>query len=1074
MSSSAPSPGEVLEAIDDLAPPGTPLTTPEVAAGFDCTTRTIYNKLEVLVEEGPLETKKVGSRGRVWWRPLADPEPASDDRTGTEAESAGDDPDRDGFDAAEDPAFDPDVRFLDAILSNVDDYVYVWNRDKELVYANERLEEFWGMGDEEYRGKTNRELGRPPGCAKEVEAEIERVFRTGESVHGEAPYTDPSDADGYHDYIFSPIRDEDGEVELVAGVSRDTTERREAEAAAAESTFRQLFENVPGCYLVVEPGSYEIVAVSDAYLEATMTERETILGKTLFSVFPADPDEPAEGVSRLRDSLERVEAEGESDVMSITYYPIPDPDSKGEFVDRWWNPINSPVFGSTGDIDHIIHRVEDVTPVVERLDDGEIEAVLEGFQADDTRLTSDVMLRGQELYRAKERAYEQLRESERRYRTLFESIDEGFCVIERCEDDPPDFRFAEVNPAFEAQSGVGDVAGRTIREVIPAEADRWIGIYEDVLETGEPVRFEQELQVTGRTLELSAFRVGDGSERRVGVLFQDVTDRKRTRAAIERLNEVGRELMDADPGEIRDRAPEVVREILGVEYAALWRYDESGEIERTASSVDRGTTVEGDGLPALDERVWETFVEGRVAVEEDLSEESPLESCALVPLGRHGVVCPGTAASGRFDETAVDLAGTVAATIEAALDRAEGEKRLKDQNEELERLDRLNTLIRDVDQALVQADTLAGIDRAVCERLADSEQFAFAWIGEYDPADGRVEPREWAGVAAGTVEDLVTDEPAHDDPIVAAVESRETQVVADVATDPRAGPWREAALELGGRSCLSIPLAYEESIYGILKVYGASPRPDERDHEVLAELGRTIAHAIHAVEARETLRTDSVVELTVRSPGAGTPLARLARETGSTFEVEGVVPRPGGPDAVFITVAGDPGAFLGAAEDAIRIEGVGAIADRDDGALFRVHPAEPTLASTLREGDAAVRSLSIEEGGATAVVDLGRSADVRAFVEDVRERVPDLELLTRHTRSRPLGSRRTFRSAYENRLTPRQEEAIRTAYRSGFFESPRHRTGSELAESLDISQSTFTHHLREAERKLCGLLFDRS
>lgn len=125
MSSSAPSPGEVLEAFDGLAPPGTPLSTPEVAAEFDCTARTIYNKLEGLVEEGPLETKKVGSRGRVWWRP-ATARPGDD--------SAHEDEESTGEGSGQD-VFDRQARFLDAVLSNVDDYVYVWNREKELVYT---------------------------------------------------------------------------------------------------------------------------------------------------------------------------------------------------------------------------------------------------------------------------------------------------------------------------------------------------------------------------------------------------------------------------------------------------------------------------------------------------------------------------------------------------------------------------------------------------------------------------------------------------------------------------------------------------------------------------------------------------------------------------------------------------------------------------------------------------------------------------------------------------------------------------------------------------------------------------
>lgn len=139
-----------------------------------------------------------------------------------------------------------------------------------------------------------------------------------------------------------------------------------AEAAATEATFRELFENVPGLYLIVKPGDYEIVAVSDAYLEATMTKRAEIIGKTSFEIFPPDPNDPdPEEVPRLRASLERVKAEREADVMSVIYYPILRRNSQGGgFEDRWWSPTNSPVFNSTGEIDFIIHRVEDVTPVV--------------------------------------------------------------------------------------------------------------------------------------------------------------------------------------------------------------------------------------------------------------------------------------------------------------------------------------------------------------------------------------------------------------------------------------------------------------------------------------------------------------------------------------------------------------------------------------------------------------------------------------------------------------------------------------------------------------------------------------
>src|SRR5687767_8996360 len=91
-----------------------------------------------------------------------------------------------------------------------------------------------------------------------------------------------------------------------------------------EPDFRALFEAVPGLYLVLTPGpAYRIVAVSDAYLRATMTERSAILGRGLFEVFPDNPDEPnATGVANLRAALERVVERHAADTMAVQKYDI--------------------------------------------------------------------------------------------------------------------------------------------------------------------------------------------------------------------------------------------------------------------------------------------------------------------------------------------------------------------------------------------------------------------------------------------------------------------------------------------------------------------------------------------------------------------------------------------------------------------------------------------------------------------------------------------------------------------------------------------------------------------------------
>ena len=125
---------------------------------------------------------------------------------------------------------------------------------------------------------------------------------------------------------------------------------------------------------------------------------------------------------------------------------------------------------------------------------------------------------------------EKLRESEDHYRMRFESIDEGFCIIEKLEGDTPDFRYVEVNPAFGAQTSLKDVLGKTLRQVLPDEFEERIRIYETVIRTGEPIRIQREFGSHGRMLELYAFRVGDETQRRVAINLHDITERKQAEA----------------------------------------------------------------------------------------------------------------------------------------------------------------------------------------------------------------------------------------------------------------------------------------------------------------------------------------------------------------------------------------------------------------------------------------------------------------------------------------------------------------------------------------------------------------
>ncbi|CVK18830.1 PAS domain S-box protein [Sporomusa sphaeroides] len=138
------------------------------------------------------------------------------------------------------------------------------------------------------------------------------------------------------------------------------------------------------------------------------------------------------------------------------------------------------------------------------------------------------------------RAEEALRDSERKYRDLFDSIDEGFCIIEVLFDDndrPLDYRFLEVNQAFERQTGLLDAAGRCMRDMVPDNEQYWFDIYGRIALTGESTRFQESSVALGRFYDIYAFRVGKPEQRQVAILFNDITVRKQMEELLLRQSE---------------------------------------------------------------------------------------------------------------------------------------------------------------------------------------------------------------------------------------------------------------------------------------------------------------------------------------------------------------------------------------------------------------------------------------------------------------------------------------------------------------------------------------------------------
>ncbi len=126
----------------------------------------------------------------------------------------------------------------------------------------------------------------------------------------------------------------------------------------------------------------------------------------------------------------------------------------------------------------------------------------------------------------------ELIESRQRYHTLFNSIDEGFGIIEivpEGEGTKADYRFIDVNAAFERQTGLKDVIGKSARELIPEHEEHWFERYAEIAATGKAERFEAPAEALGRFYEVYAFPIenGDGPHLKVGTLFRDIAGRKK-------------------------------------------------------------------------------------------------------------------------------------------------------------------------------------------------------------------------------------------------------------------------------------------------------------------------------------------------------------------------------------------------------------------------------------------------------------------------------------------------------------------------------------------------------------------
>ncbi|MDS0259786.1 helix-turn-helix domain-containing protein [Haloarcula sp. S1CR25-12] len=364
------------------------------------------------------------------------------------------------------------------------------------------------------------------------------------------------------------------------------------------------------------------------------------------------------------------------------------------------------------------------------------------------------------------------------------------------------------------------------------------------------------------------------------------------------------------------------------------------------------------------------------------------------------------------------------------------------------RLRRTIGVASEVGAALSEAATGEEIARTLCDRLAATEGFRFAWVAEHT-GDG-LTPRAIAGVG----EQRVTEQRrAHAGVATDAIDANDVRPV-----EGANGP------------VVLVPLVREDAVSGVLAV-GTTARLGDAEREVLRALGTHIGAALSAVERKRLLLADTVTELTFRCTDADAVTVGLSETLGCRVELSGVVPVGGRSLLYYLVVDGAPtDAVLSYVTDDAATVDARLIEDYRDGALLEVVvTAAPTL--PLVENGGRIRDLTARHGDAVITAELPTDIDLRDVVDTVVGAYPGTTLTAKHETERPVETDRGFREHLSDRLSDRQATVLQAAYHSGYFEWPRGTTAEELADSLAISAPTLHNHLRKAQQKLLTAFF---
>jgi PAS domain S-box-containing protein len=921
----------------------------------------------------------------------------------------------------------------ETIVETVTDGICILNRNSEFVKVNDAFVELTGYSRDELLG-SHASLVRPESL-NDVFDGMQASLDAGSSIESIEMEIETADSETrtidarYAQFIHAT---DSGRV----GVWRNITDRKERERQL--ELFRDLVDHSSDGIYVIDPETAEFIDVNEASCRMLGYSRSELLSRSVLDI------NPEYSIAEWHESVEAVE---KNDEVII--------ESTHQRKDGSTFPVEAKTTQVSLDTEYIVASVRDITERQER--EHELAVEKERFQA------------------------------------LIEAAPDPIFVAD-----------AETGEIVEVNGEACRIRKQPRDEIIglhqsalhpKTEEGRYRALYAQHIDQGGTItRFNDEQVYLATSdgdripISISARTVNVGDRTLIHGIFRDISAQKQYRDSLEDLDRAAHNFIEAETDhEVAQIMVDIATDVLDLSGTVVYFYDdENGVLTPAAYSASLGETI---GNPPTfspgNSIAWRVYATQNQAVFDDVRSDddiynpgTPIRSELIIPLGEHGVFIAGNSDTGAFDDLDIELAEVLTVTAEAALNHVDRALQLQKQKREsqlraqrLERANQITEKIQSIIRVVIEADTRQGIQQTVCDQLAELDQFTFAWIGEPDYVQEELTPEAWAGPSHEYLEAVTLKlDSENGSPAVQTARQQEPTVVSNIAKEVQQEGWRRDALLYDLRAAISVPLVYDDLLHGVLTIYAPEPSAfNDRSISVLTELGELIGYALSTVDQQATALETDLAELTFELPDPSDTFVKLSSRLGAEIEIRNISSRSG--DSYLAQVLAydvDPDRFENVASGFVAIDEIRAISEGDS-ALFELIISDTCIVTIAADYGVTSSSIVIAERGSKISVTVPQNQNVRAILEQIQEQYPDIQFTGRQTVKRSDPSRL---SALFEQLTDRQREVLQAAYYGGFFEQPRQSTGSEIANSLDISQPAFSKQLRNSQRRLLEPLYE--